>query len=383
MKYSILLPTRNGGPYLENCIRSILDQDYADLELILSDNANTDTTPQVISKFADDPRVKVLRLEEPISVTDNWNNALGVAKGDYVLMMGDDDYLLPGYLSRMARALDEHDNPDCILYNAFSYVAPDSIAGNTGSFFSENHFAFGPDLAVEKTISIATRHSILHDMFRFRVRIPLNMQTTLLSRRAAQSIPGGPFQPPFPDHFALNSMLLKADKWLLLPERLLVVGISPKSFGHYIYSNRQGAGLSYLGIDPQFPGRLPGNELVNGMHMWLSLLKKRYPDELRAVDINRAAYVRRQVFAWVMQWRNKAIMVREMTARFRLLSARDWVALLATPFDRSSWQKFFQLASTLGRRKAQTAWHTLQPLEAVTNIREFAAWLARTGRIKH
>lgn len=382
MRFSVLLPTRNGGKFLRNCMLSILEQDFTDFELIVSDNANTDETPGIIAEFAGDPRVRVLRLDSVVPVTDNWNNALGAASGDYVLMMGDDDYLLPGYLSRMNLALSEHGNPDCVLYNAYSYVAPDSISGNAGSFFSENHFSFGPELVREGEISLATRHMILHDMFRFRVRVPLNMQTTLLSRHAAQAIPGGPFQPPFPDHFALNSMLLKADKWLFLPERLLVVGISPKSFGHYVYSNRQGAGLSYLGIDPQFPGRLPGNELVNGMHMWLSLLKKNYPDELKTVDIDRSAYVRRQVFAWIMQWRNEAITGRELTGRLGLLCAGDWAGLLATPFDRSSWQKFLQLASTLGRSKAQTAWHTLQPLESVTDIRGFSAWLVQTGRIK-
>ena len=36
MRFSVLLPTRNGGPFLDNCIRSILNQD-ADLELIISD----------------------------------------------------------------------------------------------------------------------------------------------------------------------------------------------------------------------------------------------------------------------------------------------------------------------------------------------------------
>ncbi len=61
MKFSVLLPTRNGGPFLANCIRSILDQGYDDLELAISDNANTDKTPQIIRAFSGDPRVMILR----------------------------------------------------------------------------------------------------------------------------------------------------------------------------------------------------------------------------------------------------------------------------------------------------------------------------------
>ena len=51
MRFSILLPTRNGGDFLENCVRSILEQDHDDFELVISDNANTD------SYATDNPRV--------------------------------------------------------------------------------------------------------------------------------------------------------------------------------------------------------------------------------------------------------------------------------------------------------------------------------------
>ena len=42
MKFSVLLPTRNGAKYLKSCIDSVLSQDYRDMELIVFDNANTD-----------------------------------------------------------------------------------------------------------------------------------------------------------------------------------------------------------------------------------------------------------------------------------------------------------------------------------------------------
>ena len=105
MKFSVLLPTRNGGVYLESCIRSILEQNYADMELIISDNANTDSTPQIVAMFTHDSRVKSLRIDQPVSVTDNWNNAFRASSGDYTLMMGDDDYMLPCCLERIEEIL--------------------------------------------------------------------------------------------------------------------------------------------------------------------------------------------------------------------------------------------------------------------------------------
>ena len=66
-RLSILLPTRNGGNLLDHCLRSILDQD-GDYELVVSDNANTDGTAEVLAGYRADPRLKIVRLGEPVPV---------------------------------------------------------------------------------------------------------------------------------------------------------------------------------------------------------------------------------------------------------------------------------------------------------------------------
>lgn len=375
MRYSVLLPTRNGGEFLENCIRSILEQDYGDFELVISDNANMDGTPAVISRFSGDPRVKTLRNETAVSVTENWNNAYRASSGDYILMMGDDDCLLPGYFKKMDLILERHQFPDCVVHNAYSYVAPLAIDGNKVSYFGEQHFRFDESMQQERRLMAGECREIVRDMFRFRVRIPLNMQTTLIARRAAESIRGGVFQPPFPDHYALNSLLLTSDNWVFSPERLLVVGVSPKSFGHYVYSNQQGSGLAYLGMSADFPGRLPGNELMNGMHVWLNMLLDNYPERLPDVAVDRAGYVRRQVYAWYMQKRLGAASTSEVLGRCALLSVSDWLGLLGTMVDGASWARLLRQFSVRGKGSVEAQWHGLKPLANVSDIRGFAAWL--------
>ena len=378
MKFSVLLPTRNGGPYLENCIRSILEQGYDDMELVISDNANTDKTPEIIRQFVGDSRVKTMRLGCVLSVTDNWNNALNGSSGDYILMMGDDDYLLPGYFRRMEQILAKYNQPDCVLHNAYSYVAPGSIADNPHSFYSESHFHFGGDLAKEGLLTPEQRSGIVHDMFDFKVRIPLNMQTTLVARKAFGKVNGGLFQKPFPDHYALNALLLTAPNWVFSPEKPLVVGVSPKSFGHYVYSNQQNSGLKYLGINADFKGRLPGSELMNGMHVWLVLLKKSYPELLKDVEVDRAGYVRRQFYAWFMQRKLGALSAGDLMRNMGLLSFSDWLGLAATAFDKASWARLLRLLSLDSKNSsAEAQWHSLRPLEGVKDIRQFDHWLAR------
>lgn len=378
MRFSILLPTRNGGEFLENCILSILEQDHPDFELVISDNANTDASPAIIAKFAHDPRVTTLRQSSALSVSENWTAALRASKGEYVLMMGDDDYLLQGTLSRLDKALGQYGNPDCVIYNGYSYVTPQAIADNPASFWAPWHFRFGSDFSAEGVIDLGRRMDIVRDMFRFNTRIPLNMQTTLFSRRAIERDCAGVFHAPFPDHYLLNALLIKADQWVYLPEQLVVVGVSAKSFGHYFYSHNADAGLAYLGISTHFPGALLGSALLNGMGAWLHDLKKTYPVELEGIDMDWRGYVRRQVYAWLIQHKYGGITTAELLQRFASLSLRRWAGLLTTTFDPESWRRLIRLLRAGNKSQAESQWHALKPLSNVANIREFAHWLDRT-----
>ncbi|MEQ1591150.1 MAG: glycosyltransferase family 2 protein [Thiobacillaceae bacterium] len=377
MKFSVLLPTRHGGPFLENCIRSILEQDHDDFELVISDNANTDATPDIIRGFSGDSRLKVMRQTTPISVSENWTAALQASSGDYVLMMGDDDYLLPAALRRLDEALVRHAEPDCILYNGYSYVSPNAISDNPASYWTPEHYHYGSDFGKESVLEQSQRRGIVRDMFRFRQRIPLNMQTTLFARRAIERECGSVFHAPFPDHYLLNALLIAAGKWVYLPERLVVVGVSPKSFGHYFYSQTAGAGLAYLGISTHFPGALPGSELLNGMYVWLLDLKARYPEELKGIEIDQRGYVRRQVYSWLLQRRYGGISTSDLASRFASLSVDNWARLLATVIDGESWLRLGRLLRLRRKSQAETLWHGLIPLPEISDIREFAEWLQR------
>jgi hypothetical protein len=372
VKFSVLLPTRNGGGFLRDCIASVLDQPYPDMELVVSDNANTDETAAVVASFAGDPRLKSIRLAEPVSVTENWRAALEASEGEYILMIGDDDFVLPGYFEELAEVIALFSDPEGIVYNGYSYVFPRSIDDNRASYFADPHFTFDAAYA-EGLIPRHTRQAIVRDMFRFRVRYPLNMQLTLVSRRAAARIRGGMFQPPFPDHYAINSLLLQAETLVYVPRKLVVIGVSPKSFGHFAYGDDQSAGMSYLGSDSAFPGRLPGNELINSMHVWLGMLRRDHPAQLGGLRISRTDYVRRQVFSWYQQLRSGALSPRDFVRLCRRLSPRDWAGLALTPFDGASRARVHKMVRRLGGDRVQAKLPALERLEGVDNIRQFAA----------
>lgn len=374
MKLSVLLPTRNGAAYLPAVLDSVLSQD-ADLELVVSDNANSDGTRELLDARSD-PRMHVIRHEHVLPVNENWTRAFEASSGEYVLMLGDDDLLLPGGAQRIIELLEQGGGPDCLLMNAYSYVFPDAMSGISASQYGDPHFRFGEEFTPYAEVPKELRRDVVRDMLRFRVRVPLNMQTTVFARAATERVRGAVFPAPFPDHYALNSMLLTADRWWFAPEQLVVIGVTPKSFGHYVYSEKQSEGLDYLGISADFPGRVPGNALIDAMHMWLQMLLDAYPDLLPDATISRGDYLARQVWAWLVGWRSGSLPAGDVTRLLRTLDRPDAVALVKTAVgDRG------QLRRAVGRLrpgggKAEARWHGLRPLPDVEDIAAFGAWVS-------
>src|SRR5687768_14162221 len=120
MKFSVLLPTRNRLEYLRYAVQTVLRQDYADWELIISDNFSEDDIAGYVQSLNDE-RIKYYRTDSFVPVTDNWNNALYKSSGDYVIMLGDDDGLMPGYFTTMQRLIAEYSEPDVIYTKAYIF----------------------------------------------------------------------------------------------------------------------------------------------------------------------------------------------------------------------------------------------------------------------
>src|SRR4051794_10427964 len=102
MKFSILLPTRNRTEYLSHAVYTILNQDYDNWEAIVSDNHSEQDIAAYVASLGE-PRIKYFRTNGFVSVTENWNTALEKSSGDYVIMLGDDDGLLSGYLRKIQK----------------------------------------------------------------------------------------------------------------------------------------------------------------------------------------------------------------------------------------------------------------------------------------
>src|ERR1044072_6364345 len=99
-RYSILLPVRNGAPLLRGCVEAVLAQEYDDYEFVISDNASDDGTTEILADYASHPKVRLLRQDRLLDVTDSWRTVLEASHGERFVLIGDDDLMLPGYFER-------------------------------------------------------------------------------------------------------------------------------------------------------------------------------------------------------------------------------------------------------------------------------------------
>jgi glycosyltransferase involved in cell wall biosynthesis len=120
MKYSIVLPVRNGGEYVKECVYSVLSQTLNNFNLHVLDNCSTDETLEWIGSLKDD-RIKVFSSEKPLTIEENWARAVSIPKNEFLTIIGHDDVLARNYLSVMDELISKH--PDASLYQThFSYI---------------------------------------------------------------------------------------------------------------------------------------------------------------------------------------------------------------------------------------------------------------------
>lgn len=106
---SIIIPVYNAEKYLRRCIESILNQEYADFELILSDDGSTDGSGSICDEYAaQDERIRVIHKENS-GVSDTRNRAMRLARGTYLQFVDSDDWLTPDATRLLVRTAQEQD----------------------------------------------------------------------------------------------------------------------------------------------------------------------------------------------------------------------------------------------------------------------------------
>lgn len=119
-KYSIILPVRNGGEYVKECVSSILAQTLGDFQLQVLDNCSTDGTVAYIQSL-NDARITIYPANRPLTIEENWARITTIPKSEFITLIGHDDVLDDHYLAVMDKLIQKH--PNASLYQThFRYI---------------------------------------------------------------------------------------------------------------------------------------------------------------------------------------------------------------------------------------------------------------------
>jgi glycosyltransferase involved in cell wall biosynthesis len=114
-KVSVLIPSYNQEAIIEQTVMSALTQNYDNLEVVVSDDASIDRTPQILkelqSKYPD--RLKIFLHQTNFGVTKNHTRGLLECHGDFIAFQDGDDLFLPGKIKKQVKFMMEH--PDCTI----------------------------------------------------------------------------------------------------------------------------------------------------------------------------------------------------------------------------------------------------------------------------
>lgn len=131
-KISIIIPVYNVEKYLEQCLKSVINQTFKDIEIICINDGSTDNSLEILEAFQkQDERIKIINKQNEGQGIAR-NEGLKIAKGEYISFIDPDDWVEQGMYE--------------FLYNKFLETNAQIIRFNYRSFDEENKFQINPTI---------------------------------------------------------------------------------------------------------------------------------------------------------------------------------------------------------------------------------------------
>lgn len=133
IKVSVIMPAYNVEQYVEKSIRSVMNQSFRDLELIVVNDASVDGTWAKICELADEygDRIRAINLEKNIRQGGARNRAIREARGEYIIFVDSDDWVEPDMVESLVSAI-ESENADLAgTERYYIYHSDDRIVEST------------------------------------------------------------------------------------------------------------------------------------------------------------------------------------------------------------------------------------------------------------
>ena len=315
-QFCVVIPTKNRCQYLRHALRSILRQTYRDLTVVVSDNNSSDDTRDFVCSISDS-RLRYVNPGQSLSIVDNWNFALSHAMGEFVLLLSDDDYLLPGMLQDARSIISQDPTVDIVGFArncGYTYPMP-SGTGNACTWVSPAYYS--------------ARYVDPQDYTRrfFQLSNPAHMSSFIFRRALAEQAKynGAVFHIPCPDIYAFPILSSFARKIYYFHKNGVIIGTTPVSSTVLHVANdtrprHPDHANSPLG-DP-VPGEFPGYSMMNTALRSLVKAKQHFPEQTADFEINMEGYFRTASRQYASHWINGIVPRRTLIGVLQALSVQ-------------------------------------------------------------
>jgi glycosyltransferase involved in cell wall biosynthesis len=129
---TVLLPCYNAELYIEEAVRSIMNQTYSNLEILIIDDCSTDSSHEIVSRLAiEDERIRIIKNEKNLKLIKTLNKGLDLARGDYIARMDADDVSLPERIEKQINYMLSNPEVDLCGTNYTMINAEGNIIGTS------------------------------------------------------------------------------------------------------------------------------------------------------------------------------------------------------------------------------------------------------------
>lgn len=126
IKISVIIPVYNTARYLPNCLDSLREQAYRNVEFILVDDGSKDNSLEICRSYAETDDRFVVIAKENGGPSSARNLAISKARGEYITFVDSDDFVDTDTYTEIAALLEKHENPDCLVFGA--HLIPDNAS---------------------------------------------------------------------------------------------------------------------------------------------------------------------------------------------------------------------------------------------------------------
>lgn len=135
-KVSVCIPTYNGASHLRECLDSVLNQTFKDLEIVVADDCSTDETQHILFGYAArDSRIRMACNELNLGLVGNWNRCIDLAHGEWIKFVFQDDFIAPECIERLLASTGSLTE---IVACKRNFLFEDGVSENIKEFYAKN-----------------------------------------------------------------------------------------------------------------------------------------------------------------------------------------------------------------------------------------------------